>query len=101
MPTEADTVVQNPSIVHVDVGESLIMLDPQAGQYYEINDVGARIWEMATAPVRLDHLIDGLLEIYDVDRAGCDEAVLPFIEELLASGILVRGPAHAASADAP
>lgn len=48
------------------------MMSIENGEYYGLDDIGSRIWE----------LIDTLLERFDVDRETCERDVLKFLNEL-------------------
>jgi hypothetical protein len=64
------------------------MMSVEKGQYFGLEPVGSRVWELIEKPVKVAELIDGLLGKYDVDRETCEKDVLAFLEELHEAGIL-------------
>jgi len=61
------------------------------GEYYGLDDIGSRIWELIEKPVKVSNLIDTLLERFDVDRGTCEKDVLKFLNDLNGDNILVVG----------
>ena len=57
-------------------------------EYYGLDDIGSRIWELIEHPVKVSDLIDTLLERFDVDRETCEIDVLKFLNELNEDRIL-------------
>jgi hypothetical protein len=81
-------VSQIEDIVASDIDDEKVMMSVEKGQYFGLEPVGSRIWEMIEQPVRVSELIDALLGKYDVDRETCEKDVLAFLEELHEAGIL-------------
>ena len=81
-------VSQIEDIVASDIDDEKVMMSVEKGQYFGLEPVGSRIWEMIAQPVRVSELIDVLLGRYDVDRETCEKDVLAFLEELNEAGIL-------------
>ena len=81
-------VIQIEDIVASDIDDEKVMMSVEKGQYYSLDPVGSRIWELLDKPVKVTDLIDALLLKYDVDRETCERDVLAFLEELREDGIL-------------
>ncbi len=94
----AATVRRSPDIMHSDLGDQVVMMDIEAGAYFGLNAVGARIWAMAEQPIALAAIVDRLLEDFDVARGECAEAVERFTTDLVDAGILQVVEAGAAAA---
>jgi hypothetical protein len=75
-------------IVVSDIDDEKVMMSVENGQYYNLDSVGSRVWELIIKPVKVSELIDALLLKYDVDRETCERDVLAFLEELHKDGIL-------------
>ena len=89
MTISLETVIQRvPEIMHSDLGAEVVMMDLDAGTYYGLNAVGARVWAMADNPVALTAVVDELLGSFDVERAECEEAVQAFADDLLERGVV-------------
>lgn len=52
-----------------------MILDTATGEYYGLNEVGARIWALLQEPMAFSALVDALLEEYEVDRERCEAEV--------------------------
>ncbi len=85
----AESVVsQIEEIVASDIDDEKVMMSVEKGQYYGLDPIGSRVWELIEKPVKVSELIDALLPKYDVDRETCERDVLAFLEELHKDGIL-------------
>jgi hypothetical protein len=79
-------------IVASDIDNEKVMMSVEKGNYYGLDPVGSRIWDLMEKPVQVAELIDTLLLKYDVERETCEQDVLVFLEELRKEGILqVKG----------
>jgi hypothetical protein len=81
-------VCQIEDIVASDIDDEKVMMSIEKGQYYGLDPVGSRIWDLMDKPVAVSALIAQLLSKYDVDRETCERDVLAFLEELREDGIL-------------
>jgi hypothetical protein len=81
-------VSQIEDIVASDIDDEKVMMSVEKGNYYSLDPVGSRVWELIAKPVKVTDLIDALILRYDVDRKTCEQDVLAFLEELHADGIL-------------
>ena len=64
------------------------MMSIEAGRYYGVNAVGARIWELLETPHTIKQLCAQICEEFDVDTQTCEAAVLDFTRELISNGIV-------------
>jgi hypothetical protein len=81
-------VSQIEDIVASDIDDEKVMMSVEKGQYYGLEPVGSRVWELIEKPIKVSELINALLGKYDVDRETCEKDVLAFLEELHEAGIL-------------
>lgn len=56
-----------------------------------VNEVGADLWKMLQSEVSFDDLVQGILDIYDVDETTAREDIQEFLDTLVQGGIL-EGP---------
>lgn len=82
------TVSQIEDIVASDIDNEKVMMSIEKGQYFGLEPVGSRIWEMIESPVTVSDLIKTLLGQFDVDRETCEQDVLAFLGELDDAGII-------------
>lgn len=68
---------------------TLVLLDLEGGQYYSLDEVSARVWELCDG----EHGVGGIVETigaeYDAPVATIYEDVLAFLEEMLDEKLLV------------
>jgi len=70
------------------VGGEAAILDLDRGVYYGLDEIGARIWNLAQAPTSVDALCEVLVREYDVDRERCERSVVTLLGELVAKGLV-------------
>jgi hypothetical protein len=81
-------IARNGDILHASVGNETVMMSADAGEFYDLNTVAGRIWEMLEAPMTVGQLRDSLCAAFEVDAATCEADLLPFIEQLQALDIV-------------
>ena len=74
-----------------DMNGSAVMMDIMTGKYYNLGEIGGRIWALLEEPMTLTALIKKLTDEYDVSAERCRADMLPFLEKLLERGLLVEG----------
>ena len=87
--SSCDTVLASP------LGGEVVLLEPEEGIYYSLNEVGARIWEIIRDPVAVDSICRLISQEYDVDPERCRGDVLELLTELLDHGLAETHPAPA------
>lgn len=86
--TLASTVVVGPRQVSTELGDEVIVLGAEAGQYFGLNEVAARVWALLQTPITVAALCDGILAEYEVERAACQADVLSLLHDLHARGLI-------------
>ncbi|HEY6877533.1 MAG TPA: PqqD family protein [Polyangiales bacterium] len=90
------TVVVSPHQVSTQLGHEAVILGAEAGQYFGLNEVGARIWELVQQPVQVSAICAALCAEYEVQPDECERDVIELLGELKARGLLdVHGDASA------
>jgi len=89
MSATLETVLRrNEEILHAPVGtEEAVMMSVDAGKYYGVNAVGARVWELLETPRTISQLCAQICEEFDIDPSTCQTALLKFADELIANGV--------------
>lgn len=82
------TLSQIEDIVSSDIDNEKVMMSIEKGEYFGLEPIGSRIWELLAEPIKVSAIIEALLPHFDVDRQTCEQDVLAFLEELHAAGIL-------------
>ena len=89
-----DTVVHIPSAVSSGfVEHSAVLLNKKTNQYYMLDEVGARLWELLRDGKSLRDSHQVLLEEYAVEPARLEQDVLELLEDLGQHGLVEIDPA--------
>lgn len=86
-----DVLVQGSGHIVSDMGEEKVMLSIRNGKYYNLGEVGGRVWELMAEPVSVHRVIEALMGEYAVERGECEQQVLAFVEMLAAEGLISYG----------
>ncbi len=78
------------------VGDELVMMSAQKGNYIGLSEVGARIWELIDTPQELGSVCAHLQREYDVPPETCRAEVETFLTELVRHGAIALDPPPAA-----
>jgi len=79
------------------VGDELVMMSAEKGNYIGLSEVGARIWELIETPQEVDALCARLQDEYDdVTPEVCRAEVETFLNELVKHGAIALDPPPAA-----
>ncbi len=70
------------------LGESLLMMSVEKGQYFSLNGVGARVWELLERPTTERAVVESLVEEYEVTGEDCGRQVAKFLAALREHGLL-------------
>jgi hypothetical protein len=74
------------------VGEELVMMSVDKGDYVGLSEVGARIWELIDTPQELETLCRKLQQEFDVSNEICRADVEAFLKDLVKHGAISLDP---------
>ena len=78
-----DTIInKNLEIDDTDLDGEKVMMNLDKGEYFMMNEVGSRIWEIISEPVNVRRIIDTLCSEYEVDEEICKDTVIEFLGRL-------------------
>lgn len=78
-----DTVInKNLEIDDTDLDGEKVMMNLDKGQYFMMNEVGSRIWEIISKPINVKEIINTLRNEYEVDEETCKDTVIEFLGRL-------------------
>ena len=86
--TERTLLQRKVEIMTADMKGDTVMMDVETGKYYNLGDVGGRIWDLMENPITLSDMADRLTEEYDVTRERCLSEILPFLQSLLERNLI-------------
>ena len=75
-------ITKNQEIDDTDLDGEKVMMNLDKGQYFMMNEVGSRIWEIISEPVNVKGIIDTLRSEYEVDEETCKDTVVEFLGRL-------------------
>lgn len=84
----ASTVVVSPRQVSTELGNEVVVLGAEAGQYFGLNEVGARVWALVQKPSQVRAVCEAIVAEYEVTPAQCERDVLALLEDLKAKGLI-------------
>ena len=76
-------------IVKQEMSGSLLLFNMEDGQYYTLNDVGKRIWELCDGKRSLSEIANSLSLEYDSPPATIRDDVLELVGDLADATLLV------------
>jgi hypothetical protein len=68
----------------------LVLLDLDRGDYFALDEIGAKVWAGIEAGKTLDALAEEISAEYDVTRAQAETDLATLRDDLLARGLLVE-----------
>ncbi|MCE7938125.1 PqqD family protein [bacterium] len=102
-PTLNHRPVRATTVTTSMVGEEAVLLQPDHGQIKVLNDVGARVWQLADGTRTVRSIVAEICLEYEVEQERAEADTLAFIADLEAKSLLMLEPsAHpgeAASGD--
>ncbi len=80
----------NPEVVHTQIDDEMVVMGPCDQQYYGVNAMGTRIWNVLhQQSMTFDSLCAYLTKNYEVDEGLCVADAKTFVEAMCAQQILL------------
>lgn len=87
----SDTFSISDNVVAREVGGEMVLLDLASGQYFGLDKVGSRIWELVSqSPRALGELCDKIEAEFDAPRARIEADLIELVEQLLQQDLITR-----------
>jgi hypothetical protein len=77
-------------IVQQVEGDS-VLLDIDSGEYFTLNEVGGRVWELCDGRATVDAIVQTICGEYDADPGAVAADVQALFEALAGAGLVVGG----------
>jgi hypothetical protein len=85
-----ETILQRKGdLLFNEIDGEVVMLSIENSEYYGIDKVGSRIWELLEQPLRYKNLIAKLMAEYEVSEQQCLEDTLAFLAKLTEKKLLL------------
>lgn len=76
------------TVIFTTVEQDAILLNTHTSQYFALEEVGARLWELVSANQGLREAYQTLLEEYDVTPAKLETDLLELLDHLKEHGLV-------------
>jgi len=70
------------------IGDEIVMMSMENGNYIGINSVGASIWEKLEQPTPVNELVNYLVVIYDIHKDECEQKTIKYLYDMLDAEML-------------
>ena len=87
--TDGQMLQRQPNMVFSHIDDEVVMMSIEAGEYYGLNPVASRIWELLEKPHTFGRLIDLLMLEFDIDKSTCQKDVTNFLNQLVDKGLVI------------
>lgn len=81
-------VVQGKGNIVSDMDREKVMLSVRNGKYYNLGEIGGKIWDIIEQPTEVTQLVNTLISEYNVEQIECEEQVISFLEVLFGEGLI-------------
>ena len=72
-----------------DLGDEMVMMNLENGNYIGLNDVGRDIWEHIDGQASIAEMITKIVEEYDVSEEECAKDILEYLNEMHTKGLVI------------
>lgn len=86
--TSQVTLQRSEDVLFQEVGGEAVLLDLASEQYFGLNVVGARIWDLLDGHSRLDRILAQLCEEFDAEPARIETDLLALAAQLAEAGLV-------------
>ena len=87
--TDETIVKRNPEMLASEIDGEKVMMSMDKGDYFGLNTVGSRIWELIEDEIEVNGLIDKMLDEFDVEASECKADLIGFLNELNEKGLII------------
>lgn len=84
-------VAQAEGSVVSDMDGEKVMFSVKHGKYYNLGEIGGRVWDCISTPLTTRAIVAILTVEYEIEPEACEQQVLAFLEKLLAEGLVYAG----------
>jgi len=82
------TVCQSKDHVAAALDGEVVIMSIQEGEYFMLDAVASRIWELLEKPTTVGALCDALVDEYEVERAACEQDTLELLAQMQGKGLI-------------
>ena len=89
--TDTTLLRRREGLMTANMNGSAVMMDIETVKYYNLGEIGGRIWELLEEPLTVAALVRKLTAEYDVSLAQCRADLLPFLGKLVERRLVLEG----------
>ena len=78
-------------VLFQEVSGETVLLDLASEQYFGLDEVGTRVWQLLNEGQSLGAMLDVLLDEYEVERERLEEDVRALLDSFIEAGLVVGG----------
>lgn len=86
------TITLSPDVISQEVSGETVLLDLESENYFGLDEVGTRIWQLIRETGDLQAVYDGLLAEYEVDEQLLSRDLSRLLDELTGNGLVTLQP---------
>ena len=86
----ASTLARSERILAQQTADTVVLLDPDSGQYFTLDEVGARVWELSDGTRNVGQMVEILRGEYDAPASTIHADVLELVTELADERLVVE-----------
>ncbi|TQV85347.1 lasso peptide biosynthesis PqqD family chaperone [Aliikangiella coralliicola] len=75
-------IERNSEVVEALIDGETVMMDIESGNYYGLDLIATRIWQLIEKPLSVQAICSQLLSEYDVSEEQCHQDVIDFINQM-------------------
>lgn len=79
----------NKKLITNTLGDELVMMDMESGDYLGINEIGTAIWAKIESAIYVKALVVELLKEYDVEQELCERQTIKYLQEMEQQGLII------------
>lgn len=83
----------SPEVISQEVSGETVLLDLNSENYFGLDEVGTRIWQLIESSGRLQDIYDTMLAEFEVDPDQLLDDMEQLLDDLEKAGLVSRGPA--------
>ncbi|MFP4059898.1 MAG: lasso peptide biosynthesis PqqD family chaperone [Bacteroidales bacterium] len=87
--TKNSIIQRKTELLFSKMDEEVVMMNIDKGEYYGLDEIGSRIWQILEKPVHFNDIIQTLTDEYDVEETTCRDDVAAFLKELHEKDLIV------------
>jgi len=93
MMTANETYQVGTDVLCRELEGEMVLLDPRSAEYFSLNQTGSRAWELLQGGKTVGDTCAALAEQFGVPPERVMDDLVPFLEDLLAAGLVRPGTA--------